>query len=175
VLSELPRAADFRVLVVQHMPAAFTGRFAARLDGRSEYDVREATDGARIGGGEALVADGGTNTLVSGYAGGRLRVALTDEEFDKGVVPSVDVTMSSVAESVDDPLVGVVLTGMGSDGAEGVRAFARAGGHTIAESESSAAVFGMPKRAIGTGRVDEVTPIDGVAARICDAVREEPG
>ncbi|MFC4356852.1 chemotaxis-specific protein-glutamate methyltransferase CheB [Halobium salinum] len=172
VLSELPRAADFRVLVVQHMPAAFTRRFAERLDAKSDYDVYEATDGARIGGGEALVAEGDTNTLVSGYANGRLRVRLTDEDYDKGVQPSVDVTMESAAEAVTGPLVGAVLTGMGADGAAGIRAMSRAGGHTLAESEESATIYGMPKRAIATGAVDDVRPIDAVASGICDAVRD---
>ena len=174
VLSELPLAADFRVLVVQHMPDAFTSRFADRLDGRSEYSVREATDGARIGGGEVLVANGGTNLLVSHYNDGRLRVSLTEDDFDKGVQPSVDVTMSSVAETVDDPLVGVVLTGMGSDGAAGIRDLHRVGAYTIAESEESSVIFGMPKRAIETGCIDAVHRLEDVAADVLDSVQEEP-
>ncbi|EJN60303.1 protein-glutamate methylesterase/protein-glutamine glutaminase [Halogranum rubrum] len=173
VLRNLPLDADFRVIVVQHMPDAFTGRFADRLDGRSEYDVREATDGARIGGGEALVANGGTNLLVSHYNSGRLRVSLTDDDFDKGVQPSVDVTMSSVAKKVDDPLVGVVLTGMGSDGAEGIQALHRAGAYTVAESEESSVIFGMPKRAIATGCIDAVHRLEDIAADVLDNVREE--
>ncbi|MFC6726368.1 CheB methylesterase domain-containing protein, partial [Halobium palmae] len=136
--------------------------------------VREAEDGARIGGGEALVANGDSNTLVSSYANGRLRVKLTDDEFGKGVQPSVDVTMESAAETVTGPLVGVVLTGMGKDGAAGIRAISRAGGRTLAESEESATIYGMPKRAAETGAVDDVRAIDGIAAGICEAIREEP-
>lgn len=173
VLRSLPLEADFRVIVVQHMPDAFTGRFANRLDGRSEYDVREATDGARIGGGEVLVANGGTNLLVSHYNSGRLRVSLTEDDFDKGVQPSVDVTMSSVAKKVDDPVVGVVLTGMGSDGAEGIQALHHAGAYTIAESEESSVIFGMPKRAIETGCIDAVHRLEDIAADVLDHVREE--
>ena len=172
VLSELPLAADFRVLVVQHMPDAFTGRFADRLDARSEYDVREATDGARIGGGEVLVANGGTNTLVSHYNRGRMRVKLTEDDFDKGVQPSVDVTMESVAKKVDDPVVGVVLTGMGGDGADGIKALSRAGAYTVAESEESAVIYGMPKRAVETGCIDSVEHLDDVATDVLEHVRE---
>lgn len=172
VLSELPKAADFRILVVQHMPDAFTGRFADRLDARTEYDVREASDGARIGGGEVLVANGGTNTLVSHYNRGRMRVTLTDDDFDKGVQPSVDVTMQSVAETVDDPLVGVILTGMGGDGAAGIQELSRVGAHTVAESEDSSVIFGMPKRAIETGCIDSIKHLDDIAADVLADVRE---
>lgn len=174
VMKNLPREAGLRVLIVQHMPDAFTGRFADRLDGRSEYSVREATDGARIGGGEALVANGGTNMLVSHYRSGRLRVKLTENDFDKGVQPSVDVTMSSVAETVDDPLVGVILTGMGNDVVAGIGALHRMGAYTVAQSEESSVIFGMPKRAIEAGCIDSVRHLEDIATDILDGVREEP-
>jgi two-component system chemotaxis response regulator CheB len=173
VVAGLPRDADLRVVVVQHMPDAFTGRFADRLDAASEYDVREASDGDRIGGGEALVAPGGSHLVVAGAGGGRLRVKLTDDSPEHGVRPAADVTMRSAAEAVDGPLVGVVLTGMGADGAEGVRAIGAAGGHVIAQDEASSAVFGMPKRAIELGCVDEVLGGDDVPEGILDATRLE--
>jgi len=173
VLTALPGEADLRLLVVQHMPAGFTGRFAARLDTCSEYDVREATDGDRIGGGEALVAPGGSHMRVTSYASGRLRVTLTDEPPVHNVRPAVDVTMTSAAEVADGPLVGVVLTGMGEDGAAGIAALKAAGARTIAQDEQTSAVFGMPKRAIETGAVDEVLPIDELRDGIVRAVRTE--
>lgn len=173
LLSELPREADFRVLVVQHMPEEFTGRFASRLDDRSEYDVREAADGDRIGGGEALVAAGGRHMVVSNYRAGRLRVKLTGEPPVNGVRPAVDVTMESAADVVDDPLVGVVLTGMGGDGAAGVRAVKAAGGTTLAQDEATSAVFGMPRRAIETGAVDAVRPLEELGDGILRAARRE--
>ena len=166
VLSELPRAADLRILVVQHMPESFTGRFADRLDARSEYDVREATDGARIGGGEALVARGGTHMAVSSYSAGRLRVRLTEDDRLHGVRPAIDVTMETAADAVTDPLVGVVLTGMGADGAAGIEAIKRAGGSTLAQNEATCSVFGIPARAIETGCVDTVLPDRQVASGI---------
>jgi two-component system chemotaxis response regulator CheB len=169
VLSDLPAAADLRVLVVQHMPEGFTGRFAERLDARSEYDVSEATDGARIGGGEAVIAAGDRHMEVSSFRNGRVGISLTRDPPVNNVRPAVDVTMETAARTVDGPLAGVVLTGMGEDGAAGIEAIAGAGGTTIAQDEATSAVFGMPKRAIETGCVDGVAPVDDVAAAILDA------
>jgi two-component system chemotaxis response regulator CheB len=173
VVGALPRDAEFRILVVQHMPDAFTARFADRLDAASEYDVREASDGDRIGGGEALVAPGGKHLVVAGAGGGRLRVKLTEDRPEHGVRPAADVTMRSAAETVEGPLVGVVLTGMGADGADGVAAIGDAGGHVIAQDEASSAVFGMPKRAVERGCVDDVLPGSDVPDGILDAIRLE--
>jgi two-component system chemotaxis response regulator CheB len=169
VVASLPGDADMRVIVVQHMPAAFTGRFADRLDAACELDVREATHGARIGAGEALVAPGGQHLAVSNYRAGRLRVSLTDDPVD-GVKPAADVTMRTAADTVDDPLLGVVLTGMGADGVEGVEAIAAAGGHVIAQDEASSVIYGMPKRAYETGCVDEVLSLDDIAAGVAGRV-----
>jgi len=166
VLSELPVAADYRILIVQHMPDGFTERFAARIDDRSDYDVREARDEEWIEGGEARVAPGDSHMLVSDYRAGRLHVTLTDDPPVNSVRPAVDMTMGSAAEVIDDPITGVVLTGMGKDGAAGISSIKSVGGRTIAQDEATSAVFGMPKRAIETGHVDEVLPIDDVAAGI---------
>ncbi|WP_226011984.1 protein-glutamate methylesterase/protein-glutamine glutaminase [Halomicrobium salinisoli] len=173
VLSELPLAADLRILIVQHMPEGFTGRFAERIDARSDYDVGEARDGARIGGGEALVAAGDRHMRVSNYGSGRLRVKLTRDDPVNSVRPAVDVTMETAADVVDDPLVGVVLTGMGEDGADGVRRIKRAGGHTIAQDEATSAVYGMPRRAAETGCVDDVLPIEEIPRGVLDAITRE--
>ncbi|WP_049970250.1 chemotaxis-specific protein-glutamate methyltransferase CheB [Haladaptatus cibarius] len=172
VLSGLPRSANLRVLIVQHMPDSFTDRFAKRLDGRTEYDVREARDGDRIGGGEALVARGDYHMAVSNYAKGRLRVRLTQDEQRHGVRPAIDVTMETAAKTISDPLTGVVLTGMGADGAVGIEAIKGAGGQTIAQDEATCSVFGIPARAIETGCVDEVLPADGVSGGILSTVRK---
>jgi len=169
VLADLPAAADLRVLVVQHMPEGFTGRFAERLDARSEYEVHEAADGARIGGGEAVIAAGDRHMEVSSFRNGRVGVSLTQDPPVNNVRPAVDVTMETAARTIDGPLAGVVLTGMGEDGAAGIRAIAEAGGTTVAQDEATSAVFGMPKRAIETGCVDGVAPVDDVAAAILDA------
>jgi two-component system chemotaxis response regulator CheB len=173
VLSELPLAADFRVLIVQHMPEGFTGRFAERIDTRSAYDVREASDGETIGGGEALVAPGDKHMLVSEYRRGQLEVRLTEDDPVNSIRPAVDMTMHSASEVVDGPLVGVILTGMGEDGAAGIAAVKDAGGRTIAQDEATSAVFGMPKRAIETGQVDEVLPIDEIPNGIIATTKAE--
>jgi two-component system chemotaxis response regulator CheB len=172
VLSSLPREADFRVLVVQHMPDGFTGRFAERLNRRSEYDVREAEDGLRIGGGEAVVAKGDHHMAVAGYGNGRLRIRLTQDEPLHGVRPAIDVTMETAAEKVDGPLTGVVLTGMGSDGAKGIEAIDSADGATLAQDEESSSVFGIPARAIETGSVDSVRSADEIGKAILDTIRD---
>lgn len=172
VLAGLPRSAELRILIVQHMPDSFTARFAKRLDDRTDYDVREAADGDRIGSGQALVARGDYHMEVSNYAKGRLRVRLTQDEARHGVRPAIDVTMESAATTISDPLTAVVLTGMGADGAVGVEAIKNAGGKTIAQNEATCSVFGIPARAIETGCVDEVLPADDVARGILSTVRK---
>ena len=173
VLSELPIEADFRVLVVQHMPEGFTDRFARRIDARSDYEVREAADGDRIGGGEALIAAGDYHLRVKNYRSGRLRVKLSDDPPVNSVRPAVDVTMETAADVVDDPLVGVILTGMGTDGADGIRRIKAVGGRTIAQDEATSAVYGMPQRAVETGCIDSVLPIDEIPAGIVETIKRE--
>ncbi|MBV0903781.1 chemotaxis-specific protein-glutamate methyltransferase CheB [Haloarcula salina] len=173
VMQNLPAAADLRVLIVQHMPEGFTGRFAERINARSEYEVSEATDGARIGGGEGLVAAGDRHMRVKNYRNGRLRARLTEDAPVNSVRPAVDVTMETAAETIDDPLVGLILTGMGEDGADGIRRIKAAGGSTIAQDEATSAVYGMPKRAVETGCVDSVLPIDDIADGIIDTITTE--
>ncbi|MEF8828042.1 MAG: chemotaxis-specific protein-glutamate methyltransferase CheB [Haloarcula sp.] len=173
VMERLPIEADLRVLIIQHMPEGFTGRFAERINTRSDYEVREATDGARIGGGEGLVAAGDRHMVVKNYRNGRLRTKLTQDDPVNSVRPAVDVTMRTAAETIDDPLVGLILTGMGEDGAEGIRRIKQAGGRTIAQDEATSAVYGMPKRAAETGCVDSVLPIDDIADGIIDTITTE--
>ncbi|WP_306057591.1 chemotaxis-specific protein-glutamate methyltransferase CheB [Natronococcus wangiae] len=169
----LPVELDAKVLVVQHMPAGFTDRFAARLDSRSEYDVREAEDGNRLRPGEAAVAPGDRHLEIAANVGGRLRLRLDDGEPRHGVRPAIDVTMESAAERIDDPLCGVVLTGMGRDGAAGIEAVSAAGGHTVAQDEATSPVFGIPGRAIRTGRVDDVVPADRLVDTLVDVFSVE--
>ena len=172
LFATLPVELGAKLLVVQHMPAEFTDRFAARLDDVSDYDVREASHGDRIGPGEALVAPGGYHLEVTNSLGGELRVGLDDGDRIHNVRPAIDVTMETAAERVADPLVGVVLTGMGRDGAAGIEAIKAAGGRTIAQDEETSPVFGIPKQAIETGAVDEVVPAPSIADRVVDAFRQ---
>ena len=170
IVTELPVEADLRLLIVQHMPESFTERFAKRLDRRSDYDISEARDGERIGGGEGLVARGGRHMAVSNYSSGRLRVRLTDDDPMHGVRPAIDVTMETAASVVTGPLAGVVLTGMGNDGAVGIEAIKAGGGATVAQDEATSSVFGIPARAIETGCVDTVVPESRVAEAILAAL-----
>jgi two-component system chemotaxis response regulator CheB len=169
VLASIPADAGVSVIVVQHMPAGFTGRFAERLDGRSELSVREATDGDRIGPGEALVVPGDYHLEVSHASGARVRVSLDSDDRGESIQPAADVTMRSAASAVDGALVGVVLTGMGRDGAAGVEAIHDADGRILAQDEATCAIYGMPKRAVETGCVDDVLPIDEMADGVLDA------
>lgn len=166
VVSALPGDSDLRGVVVQHMPEAFTGRFADRLDDACELSVREAEDGMRLGRGELAVAKGGHHLEISSARNGRLRLKVIDEEREEGVRPSVNVTMRSAADVVDDPLIGVILTGMGGDGSDGVQALSRVGARVLAQDEATCVVYGMPKRAAATGAVDSVLPLDDIAAGI---------
>jgi two-component system chemotaxis response regulator CheB len=173
VLGALPREANLRVLVVQHMPEGFTSRFATRLDDRSAYDVAEAASGERIQTGEARVAPGGHHLLVTSDRNGRLKLELTETEPIHGVRPAIDITMASAVESVEGPLCATLLTGMGRDGVDGMQRIHQSGGHTIAQDEETSAIFGMPRRAIETGSVDVVAPAEQIAENVLQYFAEE--
>lgn len=149
----------------------YTSRFAQRLDEVSEYNVREATDGDRIGPGDAVIAKGGYHLDVRGFTRGSVRVGLDDGPQRHNVRPAIDVTMETAAERVTGNLVGVVMTGMGADGAAGLSAIKAAGGKTIAQDEATSRIFGMPQRAIETGDVDMVLPEERIAEGITNAFR----
>jgi two-component system chemotaxis response regulator CheB len=171
ILTALPRSLSARVIVVQHMPESFTDRFADHLDDASEYAVTEATDGGTVGPGEAVVAKGDHHLRVTGEDGDRLSVSLDQGERVHSIRPSIDVTMESVAAVASGPLVGVVLTGMGKDGAAGIDAMTDAGATAIVQSEATSPVFSMPQNAIETGAVDHVL----APSTIPDAIREAVG
>jgi two-component system chemotaxis response regulator CheB len=155
----------FAVVVSQHMPAGFTRAFAERLNRSSAFEIKEAVDGDKIVAGRVLVAPGGKNLLVKSVDGVVVAHVVTPAPHDK-YVPSVDAMITSCAGIYGPRLLAVVLTGMGNDGARGVKVAKAAGGKIIAESEDSAVVFGMPREAIQTGVVDKVLPIDGMAREI---------
>lgn len=147
ILSELPANFPAGIVMAQHMPSGFTGTLAERLDRRSALEVREARDGDRVRPGLALLGVGGRQILVE-RASNELRVripAASDRLLHR---PSVDALFESVAAEVGDRAVGVILTGMGSDGADGLAAIRRAGGRTLVESEDTAVIFGMPRAAL---------------------------
>jgi len=173
LLAELPAALNARVLIVQHMPASFTDRLSRRLDGFSEYDVREAADGARVAAGEVLIARGDYHMEVAYSGPEHCKVRLTESERLHGVRPAIDVTMLSAAREVDEGLIGVALSGMGRDGAQGISAIKGVGGATIAQDEETSPVYGIPKQAVSTGDVDRVLPDDEIVEGIVELAIEQ--
>lgn len=173
ILQALPRELGARVLIVQHMPASFTGRFAVRLDGVSSYEVTEARDGERIGTGQARVARGDRHLKVVEDSDGELVLELVEDQLSRGVRPSIDVTMETAAAAVERPLVAVALTGMGRDGAAGIRAIKEAGGSTIVQDERTSPVFGIPQKAIETGCVDHVLPAEDIVTGVLETFTRE--
>lgn len=164
VLCRLPGSTPGTV-IVQHMPAGFTASFAARLNQKCALEVREARDGDDVVPGLALVAPGNRHMVVEPTHGG-YRVRLLDGPRVHHQRPSVDVLFHSVARHVGTGAVGVILTGMGADGAGGLLAMRRAGAWTIAQDQESCVVFGMPREAIRAGAAQEVRPLDGVSQAI---------
>jgi two-component system chemotaxis response regulator CheB len=166
IMPRLPANLNASIILVQHMPVGFTKSLAERLSARSKIAVREAQEGDLLKPGAALLAPADYHLALSQDG---IRIALNREPTRHGVRPSVDVTMESVALNSNTPLVGVILTGMGHDGASGISSIKRRGGHTIAEDRSSCVVFGMPKSAIETGMVDEVLPLEKIPQAIVKA------
>jgi two-component system chemotaxis response regulator CheB len=153
------------IAVVQHMPEVFTAQFAKRLDQLCRIEVKEADQDDRLVPGRALVAPGNRHLAVR-RSGALYLVDVLDGPPVSLHRPSVDVLFRSAARAAGPNAVGVILTGMGSDGAAGMLELKAAGGHTIAQDEASSVVFGMPKEAIARGCVDEVLPLDAIAAAV---------
>ena len=171
VLTSLPATAPGTV-IVQHMPEGFTRSFAQRLDGCCAMEVREATDGDVLSRGMALIAPGNRHMIVQ-RSGAQLLVRLKDGPPVYHQRPSVDVLFQSVARTAGRNAVGVILTGMGSDGAKGLRMMRDAGAWTIAQDEESCVVFGMPKEAIDLGAVCEVRSLSHIAPAAMNALTSE--
>jgi len=169
IIPRLPRAFASTILVVQHMPAGFTRSLADRLDQRSALPVREAQDGEALPRGVVLVAPGGLHMKLR-RRGTQMRVWLDPEPRSALHRPSVDVLMASVAKAYGPRSMGIILTGMGADGVEGLRAIREAGGRTLAESEETCVIYGMPKAAVEAGVVDRTAPLPRVADEILAAV-----
>lgn len=168
VLTQLPPAGPGTV-IVQHMPVQFTGEFAKRLNSLCAMRVAEAIDGEEVLAGKALIAPGGRHMLLQ-RVGATYVVRLKDMPAVNHHRPSVDVMMHSVAKAAGANAVGVILTGMGSDGAKGLLAMREAGAHTIAQDEETSIVYGMPKEAAANGGAAQVLPIEKIASAACAAV-----
>ncbi|MED4351819.1 chemotaxis response regulator protein-glutamate methylesterase [Schinkia azotoformans] len=167
VLTKLPKTIDAPILVVQHMPAGFTKSLAARLNSISAINVKEAEDGDILENGTAYIAPGGYHLKLKNSGGNNITIYLDQTVPINGHRPSVDVMYESVSEIKNYSKIAVIMTGMGSDGANGLKTL-KSSGNTIAiaESEETSVVFGMPKSAIATNLVDEVVNLDKIASTI---------
>ncbi len=164
VLTELP-ADGPGIAIVQHMPERFTAMYASRLDGICAMNIREAQSGDRIERGVALIAPGGKHMKVRKQGGQYYAEVLAGPPVNRHC-PSVDVLFKSMAECAGPDALGIIMTGMGDDGARGLLAMHQTGARTVAQDEASCVVFGMPREAIKLGAADDVLPLDRMAGEI---------
>ena len=164
VLSALPRVCP-GIVVVQHMPEKFTAAFAARLDQICQIEVKEAQQGDRVIPGRALIAPGGRYMLLK-RSGAQYHVEVRDGPLVNRHRPSVDALFRTVAKYAGKNALGIIMTGMGDDGARGLQEMHEAGARTVAQDEASCVVFGMPKEAIKLGCVDKVVSLNLIAREI---------
>jgi two-component system chemotaxis response regulator CheB len=157
------------IVIAQHMPEGFTRSFAARLDSLSRMRVKEAEDGERVLPGHAYIAPGHSHMLLQ-RSGANYLLRLSQSEPVNRHRPSVDVLFHSVAAHAGPNAIGVILTGMGKDGAQGLLAMRHAGAHTLAQDEASCVVFGMPKEAIAIGAIDQVASIEDLPSLLMKQV-----
>ena len=166
VVPELSSKLQAAIVIVQHMPVGFTRSLAERLDSMSQIKVKEAEPGDRLEVGRALLAPGGFHMTLND----NFQIALNQNPTVHGVRPAIDVTMSSIAMKYGASVIGVVLTGMGSDGTTGCTLINKSGGYVIAEDESTCVVWGMPRSVFEAGVANEILPLQEVARGIERAV-----
>ncbi len=165
IVSSLPHDLQIPIVMVQHMPPNFTNSFAKRLDSLSQLRVKEAEEGDQLTGGRIYVAPGGVHLTVKRSGGGNLFYLSAKEDKDL-YTPSIDKTMVSIADLYGDGTLGLILTGMGNDGTEGIRRIKEKGGMTLAESEETAVVYGMPRVPVQLGMIDQIVPITEMASQV---------
>jgi two-component system, chemotaxis family, protein-glutamate methylesterase/glutaminase len=165
VLSGFPRDISAAIIIVQHMSPGFIPPFVDRLKWGCPLRISIAKRGEIVEPGSVLVAPGGYHTMISVNGNGN-KIQLSRKTAVQSIYPSIDYAMESAANAYGEYALGVLLTGLGSDGANGLKAIKEAGGGTIAEDESTCVIFGMPKAAIEMGCVDEIVPLPGIARAI---------
>ncbi len=173
VFSGLPQDLAVAYMVVQHLPPGFTTSFAKRLSKISGVPVVEAVDGMRVRPGHGYLAAYGRHMVIEGHPGRNTVVRLRDDPSVHGVRPAADPLFFSLAREYSDRATGVVLTGMGTDGADGLLAMRQAGGHTIAQDEGTSVVWGMPGAAVRIGAAESVEPLDRIAVEVRRHIRGE--
>ncbi len=170
IISNIPKEFPVPVLIAQHMPPSFTGPFADRLNQISAVHVKEAEDNEPIQKGTVYIAPGGGHMGVKRIKLTKTAIALTQHKGEYIYKPSADYLMLSVTESFSGQVLGVILTGLGNDGTQGMKEIKNKGGRTIAESEESCVVYGMPKSVVEAGVADKVVRLDEIAGEIVNAV-----
>lgn len=168
LLRQLPRTTP-GIVIVQHMPPFFTAAFAARLDSVCQVQVREARDGDVVVPGVALIAPGGRHLLLQ-RNGARYEASVRDGPPVHHQKPAVDVLFNSVATACGTNAVGVILTGMGADGARGLLAMREAGARTFAQDEKTCVVYGMPREAVRMGAAEQILPLEAIAQAVMDSL-----
>ena len=162
------------VVITQHMPPGFTKSYAARLDSLCRIRVKEATDGERVLPGHAYIAPGGMHLSVE-RSGANYIARVQDGDPVNRHKPSVEVLFKSAARVVGRNAIGIMLTGMGADGAKAMREMKDAGAYCVAQDEASCVVFGMPREAIAAGAVDQVLPLKDVGPHLMEYLRTTVG
>jgi two-component system chemotaxis response regulator CheB len=170
IIPKLPKDFPLPIVIAQHMPKAFTGPFAERLDQLSQIEVREAKQGDVLESGKAFVAPGGSHMRVKRTTIHKVNVDISSGNGEYAYRPSVDVLVSSVAEAYPGRALGVILTGMGSDGVRGIEKLKESGGKVYVQNEETCVVFGMPKAVVEAHLADKVLPIEEIAGEIVNAV-----
>ena len=170
VLPHLPADLPVPVVITQHMPPVFTRLFAQRLDSKCRLRVKEAEHGDLVVAGTVLIAPGDRHLTLK-QTGNGVRVVLSDAPAENFCRPAVDVMFRSAAATYGDGVLGVVLTGMGSDGARGAEVLRRAGGEVLAQDQESSVVWGMPGAVVAAGQADRVLPLRQVASEVLQTVQ----
>ncbi len=170
IITQLPRALPCGVVIVQHMPAGFTKSLADRLNTLSQLDVKEAENNDIIESGKVFIAPGNYHMTIESQGESRV-IRLNQNPPVASHRPAVDILFESVAK-FGNKIIAVVLTGMGSDGAKGMQYIKKTGGYSIAEDQSTAVVYGMPRAVAELGLVDKVLPIDSIAAELVQLARK---
>lgn len=166
VFSQIPPNLPAGIIVVQHMPKDFTRSFAERLDGLFPFPIKEASHGDLVENGKALIAPGDYHLVINQDG----RVALNQEERVMFLRPAVDVTMEGLPRVYGNKIVGVILTGMGRDGARGMAEIKKAGGITIAQDKNTSTIYSMPRVVAEEGNADYILPLDRIGGAITDIV-----
>jgi len=172
IMQDIPPAVPAAFLIIQHMPRGFTLSFAERLSWQSGIKTKEAEEGDIILAGKAFVAPAGYHMVLE-KQNNQLKINLTEGALVNFVRPSIDVTMTSIAEVFGSNVIGVILTGMGKDGVEGARNIKQKGGFIIIQDEETSGVWGMPKMIYEAGLADKVLPISKIAGAIIENIERD--